>query len=491
MSPASPAGSAPVDSATAARNRLVIALLLISAFVVILNETIMSVALPRLMEDLNVTASAAQWLTTAFLLTMAVVIPITGYLLQRFNTRPVFIAAMSLFSLGTLIAALAPGLEVLVAGRVVQASGTAIMMPLLMTTIMNLVPAQSRGRVMGNISIVISVAPALGPTIGGFILSILDWRWLFWLVLPISLGSLAIGYLRIVNVTTPRYAPLDFISILLSVPAFGGLVYGLSSFGEAAHGTPVVPGWMALLVGGVSLVLFVTRQLILQREDKALLDLRTFTVRTYTVSVAIMAIAMMVLFGTLILIPIYLQHVLGLGTLQTGLLLLPGGLVMGLLAPFVGRLYDRHGPAPLVIPGSLIVAVVLWTLTLLSPTTPVPWILAAHISLCLGLALMFTPLFTASLGSLPPHLYSHGSAVIGTSQQVGGAAGIAFFIAVMSLQSAALLEQGATQAVATSGGIHVAFVWGAAFWTLAVIAACFIRKPVPIEGMDAQPAQGH
>lgn len=491
MSPASLAGSAPVDPATAARNRLVIALLLISAFVVILNETIMSVALPRLMEDLDVTASAAQWLTTAFLLTMAVVIPITGYLLQRFNTRPVFVAAMSLFSFGTLISALSPGLEMLVVGRVVQASGTAIMMPLLMTTIMNLVPAQSRGRVMGNISIVISVAPALGPTIGGFILAVLDWRWIFWLVLPIALGSLALGYLRISNVTTPRYAPLDILSVLLSVPAFGGLVYGLSSFGEAAHGEALVPGWLSLTVGGVALVAFVTRQLILQREDKALLDLRTFASRIYTASAAIMAIAMMVLFGTVILLPIYLQHVLGLGTLETGLLLLPGGLVMGLLAPFVGRLYDRHGPAPLVIPGAIIVAAALWSLTLLTPTTPVPWLLAAHVAMCLGLALMFTPLFTASLGSLPQHLYSHGSAVIGTTQQVAGAAGIALFIAVMSLQSASLLEQGATQAVATSGGIHVAFLWGAALWMLAVIAAFFIRKPAPVEGMEPQPAQGH
>ena len=145
--------SAPHHPDNAARNRLVIGLLLVSTFVVFLNETIMSVAIPHLMTDLGVTASLAQWLTTAFLLTMAVVIPITGFLLQRLNTRPIFMVAMSVFALGTLICALSPGIELLIAGRVVQAVGTAIMMPLLMTTVMSLVPPEGRGKVMGNISI--------------------------------------------------------------------------------------------------------------------------------------------------------------------------------------------------------------------------------------------------------------------------------------------------------------------------------------------------
>src|SRR5690606_32583605 len=174
------------------------------------------------------TASVAQWLTTAFLLTMAVVIPITGFLLQRINTRPIFILAMSIFTLGTLICAVAPGIELLIFGRVVQAMGTAIMMPLLMTTVMTLVPPDARGKTMGNISIVMSVAPAIGPTISGIILDTLhDWRYLFILVLPIGLGALALGWRRIVNVTEPRYAPLDIVSVILSAFAFGGIVYGL------------------------------------------------------------------------------------------------------------------------------------------------------------------------------------------------------------------------------------------------------------------------
>ncbi|HEV7955537.1 MAG TPA: DHA2 family efflux MFS transporter permease subunit, partial [Marisediminicola sp.] len=314
------------------RNRLVIRLLLISAFVVILNETIMGVALPHLMADLSITASAAQWLTTAFMLTMAVVIPITGFLLQRFNTRPVFIAAMTLFSTGTLIAAVAPDFEVLLAGRVVQATGTAIMMPLLMTTVMTLVPPASRGRTMGNISVVISVAPAIGPTISGLILSVLDWRWMFLLVLPIALASLALGAARVQNVTTPRRTGVDVLSVLLSALGFGGLVYGLSTFGEASAMSMTSP-WISLSIGVVALAAFILRQLRLQRKDAALLDLRTFASRTFTFTIGMLAISMMALFGTIILLPIYMQTVLGLDALETGLLLLPGGLAMGLLAP--------------------------------------------------------------------------------------------------------------------------------------------------------------
>ncbi|MDB5588099.1 MAG: family efflux transporter permease subunit [Devosia sp.] len=471
-----------------ARNKLVIGLLLVSAFVVILNETIMGVALPHLMADLDITASAAQWLTTAFMLTMAVVIPITGFLLQRLNTRPVFILAMSLFSVGTLISALAPGFGVLVIGRIVQASGTAIMMPLLMTTVMNLVPPESRGKTMGNISIVISVAPAIGPTISGLILSVLEWRWMFILVLPIALGALALGASRIKNVTTPTNAPIDIVSVILSAIGFGGLVYGLSGLGEAAIHAPLVSPYIPLVVGVVAIVIFVLRQLQLQKVDRALLDLRTLAIPAFTISAAMMSILMMAMFGAFILLPIYLQNVLGLTTLQTGLLLLPGGLIMGLCAPTVGSLFDKYGPAPLVIPGAILTSAALWSLTFIQVDTPFWALLIAHLGLSVGLALMFTPLFTVSLGSLPPNLYSHGSAVIGTSQQVAGAAGTALFVAILTLQSAGLAAGGADVLTATTGGIKAAFLCGAIISLLAVIAAFFIRKPA---GSAPGMAHGH
>lgn len=460
-----------------ARNRLVIGLLLTATFVVILNETIMSVALPRLMLALGATASAVQWLTTAFLLTMAVVIPVTGFLIQRTNTRPLFITAMGLFSLGTLSAALSPSLEFLVAARVVQALGTAIMMPLLMTTVMTLVPPHRRGPVMGNISLVISVAPAIGPAISGVILNYLSWPWLFWLVLPISLCVLALGARLMQNVTTPRFAPLDVVSVPISALAFGGLVYGLSSFGAPAQAGAHSAGLIAVGVGVAAMAVFVLRQLSLQKSDRALLDLRTFLSGNFAISVSMMAISMMALFGTIILLPIYMQNVLGFDTLRTGALLLPGGLIMGMLGPRVGRLYEVYGPRPLLLPGATIVSAVLWAMTLLGPDTAWVNILIGHILISIGLAALFTPLFTTSLSSVRPDLYSHGSAMVGSVQQVSGAAGVALFIAVMSARTGSLTAEGSEPVLALSGGITLAFTVGASLSLLAIVAAFFIRRP--------------
>jgi DHA2 family lincomycin resistance protein-like MFS transporter len=459
-----------------ARNKLVINLLLVSSFVVILNETMMPVATPLLMQTLSVTAAAAQWLTTAFLLTMSVGIPMTGFLLQRLHTRVMFILAMSLFSIGTFAAMVAPDLQLLVLARVIQASGTAIMMPLLMTTIMTLAPPETRGKTMGYVSTVISVAPAIGPVLSGTIIQYLPWRWLFVLVLPISLFSLWLGWRRIENVTTPREARLDIASVILSAFAFGGSVYGISLFGvPPGPGNP--PAWIPLLIGGVAMVAFVWRQLMLQRRDSALLDLRVFRSRMFTISLTVFALLMLTLFGTIILLPMYLQQVLGLSPMQTGLLLLPGGLLMGRLGPPVGRAYDRVGPARLVIPGVIIVTAVLWAMTLLGTQSRWEYILAGHVVMSVGFALLFTPLFTVCLSSVPPQLYSHGSAILGSFNQVGGAAGVALFIAIMSAETAKLAAGGTTALEALAGGIRAAFLVGAIGALLPVASTFFVRKP--------------
>jgi len=350
----SPAATAAEDQATARRNTRAIALLLISVFVVFLNETLIGVAIPTIMADLGVTASQGQWLTTAYALTMAVVIPITGFLLQRINTRPVFITAMSLFTVGTLIAATSGAFPQLVIGRVVQAGGTAIMMPLLMTTVLTLVPMSNRGRIMGRISIVMSVAPAIGPAISGIILNFFTWPFLFWLVLPISLAALVVGIALVPNVGNPRKLRLDVLSVILSAFAFSGIVFGLSALGQTAEGRAMMPFWAPLGFGVVFLGLFIWRQLRLQRKDEAFLDLRVFKAPTYTLSVTMLVILMLALFGVFIVLPIYLVQGLGFEPIAIGALMVPGGLIMGLLGPFVGRLYDRVGSRVLVVPGAAV-----------------------------------------------------------------------------------------------------------------------------------------
>ena len=334
------------NEALPAEVRVILTVLVGSALVMFLNETILSVALPAIMEDFHIPATTAQWLTTGFMLTMAVVIPATGWILQRFTTKQVFLTAVSSFLVGTLVAAAAPTFTVLLVGRIVQAVGTSLIMPLLMTVAMTVVPANRRGSVMGVISIVMSVAPALGPTVSGFVLNRFTWHWLFWLVTPLIVVALLVGGFIIRNIGETTRAPFDPPSVVLSALGFGGFVYALSTLGT---NLPVALG--VGVVGVLALALFVWRQLKLETP---LLDLRPFTIRNYTLSVVVALLLMGTLLGVVMVLPIYLQTALGVTALVTGLLLMPGGLASGLLAPFIGRLYDRVGPRPLVIPGALL-----------------------------------------------------------------------------------------------------------------------------------------
>lgn len=456
------------------RDRTVIAIMLVSTFVVLLNETIMSVALPVLMTELNVTPATGQWLTAGFLLAMAVIIPITGFLIRRVPTKILYGTAMSLFSLGTLLAAIAPGFGVLLTARFIQASGTAIMMPLLMTTVMTLVPPARRGAVMGNLSIVISVAPAIGPTVSGILLDLLSWRFMFWTVLPIALVAMFVGISKMVNIGEATNDRIDALSVVLSALGFGGLVYGLSSVGEAANSEPFLPLWVPFVVGGLGLVAFVWRQLVLQRDDRALLDLRVFRSRTFVVSSALMVVMMMTLLGAVVILPIYLQNVLHLQPLKTGLLLLPGGLIMGLLGPVVGRLYDRYGARTLLVPGSVLTSLALWVTLFFGSTSSLWVVLAFHLMLSVGLAFVFTPLFTSGLAAVEPKLYSYGSAIFATIQQLAGAAGVALLVTVLSLAAAGLARTGSSEVEATAGGVHSAFLVAAILSVFAIVGAALI-----------------
>jgi DHA2 family lincomycin resistance protein-like MFS transporter len=466
--PAVPPGKMSRESVT------IIVTLLVATFVVILNETIMNVALQRLMVDLRVDAPTVQWLSTGFMLTMAVVIPTTGFILQRLSTRAVFMLAMGLFSGGTLLAALAQGFGMLLLARIIQAGGTAIMLPLLMTTILTLVPVSRRGAVMGNVSIAISVAPAMGPTVSGLILEHFSWRFMFVFVLPIALAAFAIGAKYLTNIGDSEKTRLDALSVLLTVPAFGGLVYGLSQVGGGHGGQagPGTPALLALAVGVVAMLAFVLRQLRLQKSEAPLLDLRAFNFRMFTVSVLLLVVAMIALFGAVILLPLYLQEIRGLKSLETGLALLPGGLAMGLLGPFIGRVFDKVGPLPLTVTGSALMVVALWQFSRLDADTPVWWIVALHVALSLGLALLFTPAFTTGLNPLPPHLYSHGSAIMSTLQQVAGAAGTALLVSIYAVVSAA---------AGMVAGMQAAFLTAAVIALAAVVLSAMMRKTAGAE----------
>lgn len=450
-----------------------IAVLVISTFTVILNEMFMAVALPRVMAALDVAASTAQWLTTAYMLTMAVVIPATGLLTERYNMRTVFTLAMSLFAAGTVVAIAAPGFNTLLAGRIVQAIGTAIVLPLSYTAVNTLVPQSRRGSVIALITVATAAAPAAGPLVSGLILSRFDWNWLFIAILPLASAALAIGNATIRVASTPRKGSLDAGSVVLSGVGFASLVYGLASLGEGAEHAPVSP--RTSLVVGVALVAsFVARQVKLQKLDRAYLDMRPFSSRTFGLSALAMLGFITAMYGMMSLMPVILQTSYGLSAVQAGLFMVPGGLTIAIVSAVVGRMYDRMGPRPLIIAGALIDATGLYWLSTIPPDTAIGLLLGAYLFIIVGQATMWTPLLAASLGVLDKQLLPHGSAILNTLAQLAGAAGIAITFSIMGTTSALLVEAGEAVGPAMARGAQEAYLVCCGLAFVALVAAFFL-----------------
>ncbi len=468
---------------------MILAVLVFTAFVMMLNETTLAVALPAIMADYSIEANTAQWLLTGFMLTMAVVLPATGWILERYTTRMVFIFATIIFLIGTVIAALAPTFPILLGARVAQAIGTAVIMPLLMTVAMTVVPVPRRGAVMGLIAVVMAVGPALGPSVAGVILSFASWHMIFWVMVPLVGIAAVVGAIKIGNINEPRSTPFDVLSLALSAFAFGGLVYALSSIGVILDGGDTArTALIVLAVGAISLVVFVWRQLSLAKVDRALLDLRPLAIRNFTIPLVVLLALFGALLGVMNTLPLYMQGSLMVSALVTGLVLLPGGLLEGVLSPFVGRIYDQRGPRALVIGGMILVSGSLFWLSTVDDTTGVGLLVAVHVIFSIGLALLFTPLITTALGSVPKHLYGHGSAIMNTLQQLAGAAGTAVMIAVYSSVSQSAMAGGATQPVALADGANSAFFACACVAVVALAFSLFIR-PVTAEIDQADEAE--
>lgn len=465
---------------------LVLVVLVLTAFVMMVNETTLAVALPAIMTDFSVTAATAQWLLTGVMLTMAVVLPTTGWMLDRFTTRQVYGVAITSFLAGTVVAAVSPTFTVMLLGRVLQAIGTAIIMPLIMTVVMTVVPAHRRGTIMGVISVVMAVGPALGPTVAGLILSIGDWHLIFWLLVPFVALAGIIGAWKLRNVGVHRDTPLDVVSVILSAFAFGGLVYGLSSIGIIIDGGPTAGAAItAAVVGVLALGLFVRRQLRLADRGTALLDLRPLGVWNYTVALIGLLAVQASLLGVVATLPLYLQGALLTSALVAGLVSLPGGLVETVASPVGGWLFDRIGPRPLAIPGAVVLTASLLLLASVDHTTQVWQVVVYFIVLSVGLAFLFTPLMTAALGSLPKELYSHGSAIFNTLIQLAAAAGTAVTVAVFSYVSVT----GGETREAIADGANSAYLVAAGISVVAVAAALLLRR-IPREKAAVTAVEG-
>lgn len=451
----------------------IIGALALAAFLMIMNETVLTVALPAIMADMDISASAGQWLTTGFLVTMSVVIPTTGFLLQRFSSRSLLVFALSSFLVGTLIAIFAPSFAFLLLARIIQAVGTAIVLPLLMTTTLSLVPVHKRGMVMGLNSIVISVGPAVGPTVSGAIVHAWGWHYIFVLMAPLAVITLILGIIFIKLPSNARKLPVDIFSVILSALAFGLLVYGIASIEKASENMGLTVA--TFVVGLASLALFIKRQIRLTREGKELLNLTPFASRNFTFAIVLIMIAFGTLLGTIMMVPIILESGKGISALAIGMMLLPGGLAQAIVSPIFGRIYDKHGPRPVLIPGAIMLALGQWMYVTVTTETELWMFMICHVIFSIGLALLMTGLMSSAMASVNPRLYGHGSAIFSTGQQLGGAIGTTIFITVMSVLSNKDLAQGSDLAQSLFTGAHAAFIVGALLGTIGVVLSFFIK----------------
>ncbi len=404
-----------------------VAVLLFGGFIAILNQTLLNTAIPKIMSDLDISTSSAQWLTTAFMLTNGIMIPITAFLIGTFSTRKLFITAMSLFAIGTLVAAFSPNFQFLLTGRIIQAAGAGIMMPLMQTVLLTVFPVEKRGQAMGMVGLVIAFAPAIGPTLSGWLVEHHSWRLLFYIIFPIAVIDIIFAIFMLKNVTKLTKPKIDIISIILSTFGFGGLLYGLSSAGSNGWGSKEV--YISLIVGGVALIVFIWRQLILKTP---MLEFRVFKNKVFPLTTAINMIVMMAMLGAELLLPIYMQTMRGFTSLESGLLLLPGALAMGVMSPIAGRLFDKIGARLLALIGLADLAAMTWMLSDITASTSFTFIATVYAVRMLGIAMVMMPISTAGLNSLPQHLIPHGAAMNNTMRQVAGAIGTALLVTVMS-----------------------------------------------------------
>ena len=407
----------------------ILAAMLFGMFIAILNQTLLNVALPKINTEFNISASTGQWLMTGFMLVNGILIPISAFLFNKYSYRKLFIIGLALFTLGSLVCAISFNFPIMMSGRVLQAIGAGILMPLGSNVIVTIFPPEKRGVAMGTMGIAMILAPAIGPTLSGYIVQNYHWNVMFYGMFFIGIIAIVIGlfWFKLYQSTTNPKA--DIPGIIYSTIGFGSLLYGFSEAGNKGWGSTEIV--TMFIVGTVFIIFFILREL---RMKAPMLSLEVLKYPTYTLTTIINMIVMMSLYGGMILLPLYLQNLRGFSALDSGLLLLPGALVMGALGPVAGKLLDTIGIKPLAIFGIGIMTYATWELSKLNMDTTYLHIMWIYIVRSFGMAFIMMPIMTAGMNALPPRLISHGNAFVNTMRQLAGSIGTAILVTVMTTQ---------------------------------------------------------
>ncbi|HDP2533203.1 TPA: multidrug efflux MFS transporter LmrS [Staphylococcus aureus] len=468
---------------TTRRRNFIVAVMLISAFVAILNQTLLNTALPSIMRELNINESTSQWLVTGFMLVNGVMIPLTAYLMDRIKTRPLYLAAMGTFLVGSIVAAMAPNFGVLMVARVIQAMGAGVLMPLMQFTLFTLFSKEHRGFAMGLAGLVIQFAPAIGPTVTGLIIDQASWRVPFIIIVGIALVAFIFGLISISSYNEVKYTKLDKRSVMYSTIGFGLMLYAFSSAGDLGFTSPIVIG--AMIISSIIIYLFIRRQFNI---SNALLNLSVFKNRTFALCTISSMIIMMSMVGPALLIPLYVQNSLSLSALLSGLVIMPGAIINGIMSVFTGKFYDKYGPRPLIYTGFTILTITTIMLCFLHTDTPYTYLIVVYAIRMFSVSLLMMPINTTGINSLRNEEISHGTAIMNFGRVMAGSLGTALMVTLMSFGAKIFSSTSPSHLTATeikqqsiAIGVDISFAFVAVLVMAAYVIALFIREPKEIE----------
>lgn len=413
---------------------IVIVSIAILSFMGILSETGLNIAYSLLMNKFNISASVIQWLTTGYLLTLAVLIPIFPFLVRHFRTKTLFQTSVIIFTIGTFLCSCAWNFYILLIGRIIQAIGTSIALPLMINIILEQVPIEKRGYTMGIVGLVTNFAPALGPTFGGIIIEFLNWHWIFIIMIPILVVSFSLGSIHIREIKTTEKIPIDFLSVCLSAIAFGGIVYGFSTSGDLGWSNSRV--FLSIVIGILSMVVFIYRQLHL---EKPLIQVCVFKYPMFSGGVIMLMITMMTVLSIGFVLPMVLQKSLGCSSIIAALAMLPGAIINGIMSPFTGKFFDKHGPKILLSTGFILLSITLLIFSFVNYNLVT--IIFIYAIFMFGASMIGMPSQTNGLNQLPQKYNADGSAIMNTLQQVSGAIGTALASSILTSNSEVYLKR--------------------------------------------------
>ncbi|KAB7672107.1 MDR family MFS transporter [Bacillus sp. B1-b2] len=406
------------------KKSILLALILLTLFVAVLNQTFLITALPQIMLDFHVDANKAQWVTTIFMLSSGIIVPISAFLIARFTTRQLFFTAVITLLIGTILAGFSTSFTILLIGRLTQAVGAGLIMPLVSNIILQITTNENRGSAMGLLILVICFGPAIGPALAGGIVDYFSWRYLFFGTFPVVLCIFIASFFILKNVTeTNKQIKLDILSVVLSTLAFTGILYGLSLIGTYGWRDLTTISWIA--IGALSLYFLVRRQLKL---PDPMIEFRVFKYPIFSVSTILVSIAFATMFGVETIIPLYTQNVEGTSALVSGLILLPGAVLMGGISPFIGKLTDKMGIKVLILIGFTIVTLSTIPLSIIGLEKSLLLIVLFYSLRMIGTGFLMTPVQTGAMNAIPKHLYRHGVAVYSTLTNIAGSIGISLIV---------------------------------------------------------------